>query len=157
MITVKHRRAALATWEAIDPIIPDGELALTKKTTGVEIMVGDGSSRYSELLPINGRRTLNYALNVSTNLEDGDEVHCGYPDSIEIELNPRGSDFFTALISFSTGDYCIPITISYDGDIFFTGNDIFDGYFEPDIYKHYTVLFWYDGIMNCHVRGVYVD
>ena len=156
MIAIKHRRATPEGWEAIDPVIPDGELALTKKTTGVEIRVGDGIKRYSELLPVNGRRSLDFSSEIYVTLEDGDEVHCGHPDSLEIELNPTGSEFFSSLISFNTGDESMPLTLNYDGEINFSGDDIYDDYFEIDYDRHYTLLFWYDGLMNCHVRGVYV-
>jgi hypothetical protein len=156
MITVKHRRATPEGWDAIDPVIPDGELALTKKSSGVEIRVGDGSTVYSELLPINGRRILNLDTHPSIFLEDGDEVHCRYVESMEIYPHIRNG-FFSATVSFDTavGSY-VDAIIHYTEKILFTGDDIEEEYFSPAEGTHYTLHIWYDGKMNCDVRGVYV-
>ena len=156
MITVQHRRAAPDGWEAIDPVIPDGELALTKKDSGVEVRIGDGSSAYSELLPINGRRIINIDKHVNVTLENGDEVQYGFVDSLEITPNPRCS-FFSAVLTFDTAvESYINCTINYDGNIYFSGDDLEDDYFCPSENTHYTLFFRYDGQMSCHVRAIYV-
>ena len=156
MITVQHRRATPEEWDAIDPIIPDGELALTKKTTGIEVRIGDGETAYSDLLPINGRKSIVISGNPKITLEDGDRVQCGAHYGLEITINPRGDRFFSALLSFDTEDICIMIGMRYSGEILFSGDDVYDGCFDPCTYTHYTLHLWYDGTMNCHIRGVYL-
>ena len=156
MIAVKHRRATADLWEAIDPIIPDGEIALTKTDSGVEVRIGDGTNKYSELLPINGRRIVNSDDYVNVTLRNGDEIQCGCIEALEITLNRNGR-FFSAILSFETGsERYINATINYDGDILFSGDDLDEGYFSPCESSHYTMHFWYDGRMNCHVRAFYV-
>lgn len=153
MITVQHRRGAPDTWEAVDPIIPDGELALTQKSTGVEVRIGDGNSAYSELLPINGRKSIIADRTPDLILENGDKMQCGFIYSLDVTLNPRGDEFFSAFLSFDTSDIYIMAGIRYNGDILFSGDDVYDNCFDPCEYTHYTLHFWDDGRMNCEVRA----
>ena len=157
MITVKHRRASEEGWLESDPIIPDGELALVSSERGYDIKIGDGEHRYSELAPIMGRHSVdeeNDTPNII--LEHRDHACYDCLSSLSIELADREHPDYVAMVSFSSSDFAPEIYFEYPDDIIFSGTDVADGYFCPRDYMRYTLLFWRDTAMNCHIRGVYV-
>ena len=156
MISVKHRRADEAEWLEYDPVIPDGELALVRYDTGYDLKIGDGVKRYSELAPLMGKLSYDEGdLEVHVNLSHRDRTVLSYPESIIIDVNHASHPDFVATLSFSTVDFPPEISMS-DEDICISGTSVEDGYFIPSDFMHYTLLFWKDTRLNCHVRGVYV-
>lgn len=157
MITVKHRRAGEEEWLELDPIIPDGELALISRADGYDVKIGDGVKKYSELSPLIGRSYTIEDEEYELTLSHKD--HARFPGiyALDITLNTEGHDDYISMLTFDSLDEDPMLTI-YDYDsMLFSGCDVEDGIFVPKAYMHYTLIFWKDYTMNCHVRGVYVE
>lgn len=156
MITVKHRRADEESWLEADPVIPDGELALVRSSSGYDVKIGDGVSKYSELSPIMGKHTTDSSENASVTLSHRD--HASFPAiaSLTVRLEQTDRPDYVAMLSFEAPDYSPELTFEDCPDILFSGVNIEDNVFLPTEYMHYTLLFWRDHRLNCHVRGVYV-
>ena len=157
MITVKHRRASDEEWMDIDPVIPDGELALISGKNGYDIKIGDGVRRYSELPPLIGKSYTIEDEECEVTLAHRDDVRLPGVYYLSISLDTGGHDDYTAMLTFDTLDEDPVMTIYNYNSIKFTGTDVEDGIFIPRAYMHYTLIFWRDYVTNCHVRGVYVE
>ena len=156
MITVKHRRADDDEWMNFDPVIPDGEIALVSREHGYDIKIGNGVQRYSELDSIMGKHvTLPY--------EDYHEITLGHRDTVCMEtvyelsvtLDIASHPDYTAMISFDSPEEPTQFILESSMWIRFSGSDTSEGAFIPRENAHYTLLFWRDTGINCHVRGVY--
>ena len=157
MITVKHRRADDDTWREYDPVIPDGELALISGDCGYDIKIGDGVRSYSELPSLMGKRTVDYDSEYpSVTLHHRDHACFTGIYSISVKLDDTDQPDFTAMLTFWTMDMT-PMASFTPSNIIFTGCDVSDGVFTPVEWKKYTLIFWRDAEINCHVRGVYVE
>lgn len=157
MITVKHRRACEEDWLEHDPVIPDGEIALVSTECGYDIKIGDGVRRFSTLPRVMGSHTEDdMDMYPYAQLHHRDHACFGTVESIEIDLLTDNQPDFTAMLTFRTEDIA-PEIIFYSSNIVFSGCDIEDGVFVPHEYKKYTLIFWRDTEMNCHVRGVYAE
>ena len=155
MITVKHRRASENEWLECDPVIPDGELALVSDGRGYDIKIGDGVKHFSELSPIMGRHIDDEREDADVKLRHRDHVCLCLPYALKLDLSEATRGDYVAMLSLTT-DYSAPeLTIEYNDDIVFSGTDIEDGVFVPQGDKRYTLLFWRDSMLNCHVRGAY--
>ena len=156
MITVKHRRADDEEWMNFDPVIPDGEIALVSRENGYDIKIGDGVKRYSELDPLMGKH-------LSFPYEEYPEITLGHRDTVcfdtvyelSVALDAVSHPDYTAMLSFYSPEIPTQFTLQSGTWIRFSGSDITDGVFIPREDTHYTLLFWRDTGMNCHVRGVY--
>ena len=155
MITVKHRRADEETWLLHDPVVPDGELALVSSECGYDIKVGDGVRSFSDLPSLMGRHTLDYEDYPSITLKHRDHVSCVGIYSAYITLDANDQPDYTAMLTLRTMEQVPEISFT-PSRIVFSGCDVADGVFFPQEYKKYTLIFWRDDEINCHVRGVYV-
>lgn len=155
MITVKHRRADEETWLLYDPVIPDGELALVSGDCGYDIKVGDGVRSFSALPPLMGKHEMNNEDYPSVTLRHRDHVSCVGIYSAFVSLDTEDQPDYTAMLTLRTMEEIPEISFT-PSDIVFSGCDVSDGVFWPQGCKKYTLLFWRDDEINCHVRGVYV-
>ena len=156
MITVKHRRASDTEWSEIDPVIPDGEIALISGNHGYDIKIGDGVKKYSELTSLMGKKCLCEDEECEVTLSHRDNVHLPGVYYLGISLDTDGRDDYVSMLTFDTLDEAPMLTIYDYESMLFSGADVTDGIFVPKTEMHYTLLFWRDYRTNCHVRGVYV-
>lgn len=157
MTTVKHRRGTEAEWLAQDPVIPEGEIALVDYGSGYDIKIGDGKSRFSALPALSGRCTSSGEDYTSVTLSHRDDARFNYVEELEITLDHEGHDDYCSITSFTVLDFPASLSFICDMEILFSGTDVTEGVFVPELYTHYTLFFWKDNYMNCHVRGVYVE
>lgn len=157
MITVKHRRATEDEWLESDPVIPDGELALVSRSGGYDVKIGDGVKKYSELSSLMGKREENLMdAYAEATLRHRDHACFAMLEGLNVTLLSDGHPDYVAMLSFTTDEYVDEFVINCDENITFSGASIVDGVFMPDMLTKYTMIFWRDAGMNCHVRGVYV-
>ncbi|MBR2930400.1 MAG: hypothetical protein IKC32_04145 [Clostridia bacterium] len=153
MISIKHRRGDEAGWLDSDPIIPDGELALTRLEKGYDLKIGDGVTPYSKLPSFIGRSISSEEEYPTVTLSHLDDVRLSFVEWLEVVLDHASADNYTAILAFDTLSDT-PISFDSTMEILFSGRDVEDGVFIPKTDMHYTLFFWKDGRMNCHVRGV---
>lgn len=152
-ISVKHRRADEATWLRINPILPDGEIALTSTPDGYNIKVGDGVLRYSEL-PTDRDRIIDeeYAGEATVVMDHGTDQRLANMYELKIIMPHAPRRDYYSVLSFDT-DAEMMLTLEADYPIFFSGTSVEAGEFIPRGNTHYTLMFWYDGAMQCNVRS----
>ena len=157
MIQVKHIRSDEDTWDEYNPVIPDGELALIRRDGGYDVKIGDGVRRFSQLPPLIGRHTVDTETEeVSATVSHLDHTCFGIVWYLTLTLDYTDQPNFTAIVSFTTDDPEPLFEITNGAGIYFSGADVEDGVFVPQMFMKYTLLFWRDDVLNCHVRGVYV-
>ena len=148
--TMQQLRASRSDWEATPDIIPEGSIALVENTAGGYFMkIGDGVSPFC-YLPFFGSSVVNSVGSVAY-LSRTFDYRLGALTSLTVYLPDNIDDDFYATLTFNTKE---TITASYPEGIVFTGSDCINGRFSPLPCKHYTLFFWYDGTMQCTVRGV---
>ena len=152
--TLLVRRDTENLWRAINPILRNGEIAVVQSPTGYHrLLIGNGSSAYSDLIPIGGGVKTITGEDVSLTPRHGADLRLGTLTSLAISLPDSYEEDYYAFFSFDSG--VTPTAFSYtDGAILFTGDDVEDGVFVPLAGKHYSLFLWYDGMMQCIVRGM---
>lgn len=88
-------------------------------------------------------------------LEHGKEYRSTASAALGITFPAVPDTGYYAMLSFTTGSAAMSFTYPKN-KIAFSGDSISAGYFIPEKKTHYTLLFWYDGSMQCVVRGVSV-
>ena len=150
---VKHLRADEATWAEYDAVIEDGEIALMKTESGrYRMKIGNGELSFSELEMFGGE---------VFNAHEGDIYlnHCGdyrigEAEEITIYFPYVMDNDYYSLLTFDSGSYPTDFYNGDDTPIMYSGSSITDGEFVPLPDMHYTLVFWFDGRIQCHVRGV---
>lgn len=157
MTKVQHRRASESAWLEANPVIPDGEIALIRRSTGYDAVIGDGETDFCDLVPMGGILTETEDEFTNVTLRNNEEISLSYVEELGISLEHYDSSPYFSMISFKTYDY--PPTVSFNGysDIRFSGTSTEEGVFIPEECMHYTLIFWKSDKMNCHVRGVYEE
>ena len=143
-------RARISDWEATNDIIPEGAIALIFNDEGKVFMkIGDGVSPY-QYLPFFGSHVFHEYSN-RVFLSRCKESRAGEISNLTITLpDPLDEDYYSSL----TFDTAAAPMIIYPEGITFTGDDCAGKAFFPAASTHYTLFFWYDGSMQCTVRGV---
>ncbi len=155
MKIIQHRRGRAAEWNSADPIIPDGELALVKRSFGYDIKVGDGVRKYSELGSISGDIYTDYDnYMIELVMRRGTDYRLGCVEELYLsfEGGSPGEDFY-ATVTFDCDEFGIAIILPDSLDVTFTGTDTYLGEFSPRNYTHYNLFFFWDGSLQCAVRG----
>ena len=149
---IRHLRATEEQWSENDIVIDDGEIALSLSDDGYyRIKIGNGKKRFSELDSID--TTVKCATTDRAILKHKEDLRLGMCANVYI-IHPKSfrSDFRCS-VTFDSGD--TPTKIAYaESLISFSGSSVTDGSFVPEANVHYTLYFWYDGRLQCHVRGV---
>lgn len=154
--TIQHLRATRAVWAEHDIIPLDGELALLRTDDGgTLIKIGDGTHRFSELSSLTGEVTA--GSSTEHLLRHGEDTHFASVASLSLSFPSVIREDYYSMLSFDSPAES-PTALSYPTEppIYFSGDDVLEGVFVPDVGKHYTLLFWYDGRMQGLVRGVSV-
>ena len=102
---------------------------------------------------------VNYSYSYNVNMKHGSTyILTGYSDG---PYGGYGLEFgFPSTIDFDFKSRVImyeapgTVEIVYPDNVKFTGDSTTNGYFNPEYNYRYTIDFWYDGIINAHVRGV---
>lgn len=89
---------------------------------------------------------------VEITVNNNDDIRMGPVEYFDLLFNRTGDDF-SAVLSFTSSDYGTTINIITDETMLWSGRDVVDGVFEPCEFVRYTIFFWYDIVINCHVRG----
>lgn len=158
MKSIRHRRGTLDEWRDINPVIPDGEIALVKRDTGYGIVVGDGKSEFSSLAPLGSNISKNYNDSIiEVCVQSGDDLRYDLLEELYIDIStPVPEDFF-ATFTFISGEYATMLSLPENVYIYFTGNDCTEGEFYPTEFMRYNVFLFYDGALQGVVRGYYYE
>lgn len=150
---VKHLRGSADEWAENDIVIDDGEIALIRTECGrYRMKIGNGELLFSELETFGGEVVypdydevyLNHALDAR--YEEIEVLTVYLPDAID-------EDYYS-LLTFTSGPVATELCIESNMYVRFSGSSITGGAFIPLPNMHYTLAFWYDGEIQCHVRGV---
>lgn len=154
---IQHLRANREGWALYDIIPKDGELALLQmEDGGTLIKIGDGEHPFSELSSLTGEVVSRSGDNLL--LRHGEEARYDSLSALTLSFPAVIREDYYASISFDSPSTS-PTALSYPEapKIFFSGDDVVDGIFVPDLSKHYSLFFWYDGRMQGLVRGVALE
>ncbi|MBE6694886.1 MAG: hypothetical protein E7587_00380 [Ruminococcaceae bacterium] len=80
----------------------------------------------------------------STNQYENYAIELAFPEDIDFNFKSR----------LILCEWPNSIEVAYPENLKFTGTDTSNGYFYPSANYRYTLDFWYDGIINAHVRGI---
>lgn len=93
-------------------------------------------------------------LYYSVELNSKDEYRLSYINELDVYLpiwDDIAEDFF-AIISFDTGEDIPTISIYSDYWVMMSGDGVNYDSFYPQVGYHYTLVFWFDGNMQCAIR-----
>lgn len=155
--TIQHLRANREGWALHDIIPADGELALLQiGDGGTLIKIGDGERPFSELASLTGEVVRGSSDQLL--LRHGEEARYDVLSSLTLSFPYVIREDYYAALSFDSPQNT-PTALSYPEapKIYFSGDDVSEGIFVPDVKKHYSLFFWYDGRMQGLVRGVTVE
>ena len=88
----------------------------------------------------------------SITLADNTEVRCDEITSLTVTIPETISDSFVSSAVFKSGATATTVTVP--SDVYCQGADCKNGAFLPKANKRYTMIFSYDGIMNCYITAV---
>ncbi len=88
----------------------------------------------------------------SITLADNTEVRCDEITSLTVTIPETLSDSFISSAVFKSGATATTVTVP--SDVYCQGADCKNGVFTPKANKRYTMIFSYDGIMNCYIAAV---
>ena len=149
--SIRHLRGTKAEWNAFDPVIPDGEIAILKSDGGIpRIKIGNGRDKFSTLAAVTGGSVVSAESavtlyhGISYRLGERAELHLSIPDSID--------DDYYSEVTFDSGEDATELYI--DRKIRLTGDGVADEELMPRSNTHYTVFIWYDGELQGIVRGL---
>ena len=154
---IQHLRADRAGWERHDIVPMDGEIALLRtEDGGTLIKIGDGEHPFSLLASLTGE--VKHSIEDTHVLCHGEDLRLGTVSAFSLSLPDAIREDYYASLSFDSPSDA-PTAFSYPEapKIYFTGEDVLDGIFVPDVGKHYTLFLWYDGKMQGLARGVALD
>ena len=150
--SIQHLRADAEEWSENDVVPRDGEIALMRTACGSSRMkIGNGEDKFSELDTIMGfvRHTDGNTLTPVC----GGDYRLGEKAALELVMPSAFDEDFYAMITFDSPS--TPTTVTYPaGVLTFSGDSVDKGAFVPEAMTHYTLFIWYDGKMQCLVRGV---
>lgn len=151
---VQNLRGTLNEWNETNPVIPDGAVAVLKHDDRhYDIKIGNGELSFSEL-PYLGSRVVNPSM-PSHRLQRGESARFGKVGLLTLAYTKPPEEDFYASASFDSPENATVFELL--GSAKFSGTDCEEGMFSPQPCMHYSLFFWYDGIMNCIVRGVKND
>lgn len=151
--SVQHLRGNSEEWLAYDAVVNDGEIALERAEGGYRMKIGDGVTPFSSLPYFGSRIISEEGEAVSVTLPSGADVRVGEVLSLTVALPEVIDGDYFATLSFDSG--VLPTTVEYImGDCLFSGLAPGDSIPVPQANTHYTLIFWFDGRLECHVRSV---
>ena len=113
-----------------------------------------GGTSYDDGKTVETRTTISISTETTPNitLADNTEARCGELTSLTVTLPETLSDSFISSVVFKSGATATTVTVP--SDVYCQGADCKNGVFTPKANKRYTMIFSYDGIMNCYIAAV---
>ena len=150
--SIQHLRADAAEWAQNDITPRDGELALMRTESGsYRIKIGNGETPFSGLDSVMGFVKHPDGETVTPTM--GGDYRFGIMTALTINMPEKFDEDFYTMITFDSDESATVLTYP-TGTVSFSGDSVEDGVFVPEAKMHYTVFIWYDGKMQCLVRGV---
>ena len=113
-----------------------------------------GGTSYDDGKTVETRTTISISTETTPNitLADNTEARCGELTSLTVTLPETLSDSFISSVVFKSGATATTVTVP--SEVYCQGADCKNGAFLPKANKRYTMIFSYDGIMNCYIAAV---
>ena len=148
---VKHLRGTREQWQKNDPVIDEGEIALLLTESGrYRMKIGNGRDSFSALEMFGGEVYSGSGNTVL--LKHCADVRFDKKASLTIAFPEIIDEDYYAMLTFVSP--ATPTTLTYpEGVISFSGTSLTEGKLVPEATLRYTLIFWYDGKMQCHVRS----
>ena len=135
------------------------------KRSNAHTLDWDGNTWYKGKIKIGGTsyddgKTVETETTISTSTETtpsitlsgNTEVRCAEITSLTVALPETISDSFISSVIFKSGATATTVTVP--SNVYCQGADCKNGAFLPKANKRYTMIFSYDGIMNCYISAV---
>jgi len=151
---VQHLRADKEVWKSADAVIPDGEIALYKRSDGsYGLKIGDGRRKFSLLPSLTKEVIVNTDEAPVITLKGMQDVRCGSIKILTLEIPSEDmTDEYEAWLSFDTDDSEeFDLRLS-SHTVYFSGEDYTDHSFTPLKSLHYRLHFYYDGKLRCEIQ-----
>ena len=151
--SVRHLCGSRDEWAENDFVIPKGELTVTIDTPTPRIKIGDGVTLHSKLPYLNGDYQKIKGNSQNVTLENG--VFLNFTTSLRtlvLHLPDEYSLDYMGRLCFKSGSS--PTEFSAE-DIYFTGDDCYNGVLIPKGRTDYTLVVFYANGFHGVVRGVY--
>lgn len=117
-----------------------------------DIRVGGTSYDDGKTLETKATITTSTETSPSITLADNTETRFAEITSLAVALPETLSDSFISSAVFKSGATATTVTVP--SDVYCQGADCKNGVFTPKANKRYTMIFSYDGIMNCYIAAV---
>lgn len=113
-----------------------------------------GGTSYDDGKTLETKTTIvkNTETTASITLADNTEARYGEITSLTVALPETISDSFVSSAVFKSGATATAVTVP--SGVYCQGADCKNGAFLPKANKRYTMIFSYDGIMNCYIAAV---
>ena len=113
-----------------------------------------GGTSYDDGKTVETRTTISISTETTPNitLAGNTEARCGELTSLTVTLPETLSDSFISSVVFKSGATATTVTVP--SEVYCQGADCKNGAFLPKANKRYTMIFSYDGIMNCYIAAV---
>lgn len=149
--SIRHLRGTSSEWEAYNPVIPDGEIAILKTKAGrSKIKVGNGSDNFSSLPSLTGDSITTDEREIT--LLHGRTYRLGECSHLSVSFPSVIDEDYYSEFSFDSGIDATEFVIN--SKVRLTGDGVADEDFMPAEKTHYTVFIWYDGELQGIVRGL---
>ena len=147
---LQHLRGEKSDWAANDYVAKDGEIALYKESDGTYRMkIGNGTSKFS-LLPSLTREVKPVSSTYGILMKHNLDVRCATTAAVSVNIPSKIPDDYMSSISF-TAQEGFKLTINTSKKIYFSGDGLSTGVFVPVAAARYTLIFWYDTNLRCHI------
>ncbi len=152
--SIRNLIGTTAEWAAAaDFVVPNGELALERRTDGtVTVKIGDGATEYGKLRFANKPTVISDGQKTIT-VTDGAIYRIGTADYLSITFPTTAESDYYCEVSFTSGVDATELAITGPA-VRMSGDDVADEVFLPKAKMHYTMWFWYDGDWHGIVRGI---
>ena len=117
-----------------------------------DIRVGGASYEDGKTLETKATIVKSTETTASIMLADNTETRFAEITSLTATLSETISDCFISSVIFKSGATATAVTVP--SDVYCQGADCKNGAFLPKANKRYTMIFSYDGIMNCYIAAV---
>ena len=113
-----------------------------------------GGTSYDDGKTVETKTTIVKSTETTANiaLADNTEARYGEITSLTTTLSETISDSFISSVIFKSGATATAVTVP--SGVYCQGADCKNGTFLPKVNKRYTMIFSYDGIMNCYIAAV---
>lgn len=149
--SIRHLRATDTEWKSNDIVVPDGEIAILKSSSGVsKLKVGNGIDTFSSLPTITGDSVKTDKRDLT--LLHGRSYRLGECASLVLQVPSNIDDDYYSEVSFDSGINATEFLMNTK--VRLSGDGVADEELMPREKTHYTLFIWYDGELQGIVRGI---